>query len=224
MIAANSRLDAPSASSDRSKRSRETVGSPASIFATRDWLDLIDLAISTCVTPRACRRAFSPSASRSRSSTYAASSSESPRNSLAVPTFQPLLSSLFRWLSRIVILLETSTGSVDHLSWCRFSFLWENLEDHNRISVNSVDNSPVVARVSNTQFVAVLPDNRHRPGLRHPKGIPTLQLAQQEPCLNPCHLRKWRSFNFTMKPNNRFVFWAHLKEYMSILTYTQIAT
>jgi hypothetical protein len=27
-----------------------------------------------------------------------------------------------------------------------------------------------------------------------------------------------------MKPNNRFVFWAHLKEYMSILTYTQIAT
>jgi hypothetical protein len=40
MIAASSRFDAPSAKSDLTSRSRDTVGSPASIFATRDRLSL----------------------------------------------------------------------------------------------------------------------------------------------------------------------------------------
>ena len=41
---ASSRFEVPSAKRERTSRSRETVGSPASIFATLDWLDLIILA------------------------------------------------------------------------------------------------------------------------------------------------------------------------------------
>src|SRR5277367_488261 len=66
MIVANSRLDVPSANSDLTSRSSDTVGSPASILATRDWLDLMARASPTCVTPRACRRVLRPSASFSR--------------------------------------------------------------------------------------------------------------------------------------------------------------
>jgi hypothetical protein len=43
---ARSRVDAPSASSDRISRSRETDGSPPSILATRDWLEWIIRASS----------------------------------------------------------------------------------------------------------------------------------------------------------------------------------
>src|SRR6266566_10015221 len=39
MIAASSRFDVPSASSDFTNKSSETVGSPASILATLDWLE-----------------------------------------------------------------------------------------------------------------------------------------------------------------------------------------
>ena len=205
-------------------RSSDTVGSPASIFATRDWLDLIDFAISTWVTPRACRRAFSPSARRRRSSTYAASSSDRLRNSLAVPTFQPLLSSLFRWLSRTVILLKAATGYVDHLFWGRRGFLRENLKNQYCVPVNSIDDAPVAASVRNTQLIASLPYARHWPGLWHSEGISALQLAQQESRLNPRHLGKWWGFNLTMKPNKRLVFRAHVAEYMSGLTYAQVAT
>src|SRR5271170_7622309 len=66
MIVANSRLDVPRAKSDFTSRSSDTVGSPASILATRDWLDLMARARPSWVTPRACRRVFSPSASFSR--------------------------------------------------------------------------------------------------------------------------------------------------------------
>lgn len=40
----------PRASNDRIIRSRETEGSPVSSLAARDWLDLITLASSTCVS------------------------------------------------------------------------------------------------------------------------------------------------------------------------------
>src|SRR4030042_6048887 len=41
---ANSFSDDPRARSDRTRRSSDTVGSAASIFATRDWLELQSLA------------------------------------------------------------------------------------------------------------------------------------------------------------------------------------
>ena len=184
MIAASSRFDAPRASSDRSMRSRDTVGSPASIFATRDWLDLMDLAISTWVTPCACRRAFMPAARRMRSSTYAASSSDRPSKSLAVPIRHPLLSSLFRLLSRIFILLKAATRCVDHLFGGRSGLLGENLKNHYRIAVNAIDDSLVATNVRDPQLMALPFDARHRCGLRHSKGVSALQLTQQEACLN----------------------------------------
>ncbi len=49
MMPARSCLDVPSASSDLTSKSIETEGSPASILAIRDWLELRSLANSTCV-------------------------------------------------------------------------------------------------------------------------------------------------------------------------------
>src|SRR3990172_5768571 len=46
MILESSRLEVPKARSDRISRSRDTDGSPASIFATRDLLDFSALARS----------------------------------------------------------------------------------------------------------------------------------------------------------------------------------
>jgi hypothetical protein len=92
MIRDNSRREAPSVSSDLIRRSSETDGSPASILAIRDWLDWSRLASSACVRFRRRRHSRNPSASRTLSSTYAASSAVIRRNSWAVPTFQPLAS------------------------------------------------------------------------------------------------------------------------------------
>jgi hypothetical protein len=47
-----SRRETPSTSSVRTRRSIDTLGSPASIFAFRDWLELTFFASSTCVTRR----------------------------------------------------------------------------------------------------------------------------------------------------------------------------
>jgi hypothetical protein len=137
---------------------------------------------------------------------------------LVVPTFQPLLSSLFRWLSRIVILLEAATRYVDHLFWGRFGFLSENLKNQYYVSVYSINNSPVAASVHNAQLMATPSNARQPPRLWHSKGISSLQLAQQESCLNPGCLGKWRSFHLAMKPNKGFVLRAHMLKYMSALT------
>ena len=105
MVLARSRLEAPNASSDRISRSSETVGSPPSIFATRDWLERIRLAKAVWVRFCFRRRSFRLSANRSLSSTYAASSSESPRNSWTPPTRHPFFSSLCFLLRRIIVSL-----------------------------------------------------------------------------------------------------------------------
>lgn len=44
IVRPNSFLDTPSASNDFNSKSIDTVGSPASIFATLDWLDAIAFA------------------------------------------------------------------------------------------------------------------------------------------------------------------------------------
>src|SRR4030067_2658883 len=49
---ANSFSDDPTARSDRTRRSRDTVGSAASIFATRDWLAPQSFASVSCGNPR----------------------------------------------------------------------------------------------------------------------------------------------------------------------------
>jgi len=90
----NSFFETPSASKDLMRRSMETAGSPASIFAIRDWLDFMILASSDWVSLLLTRFAFNLSLSANFSSIYAISSTESPRNSSAAPNFHPFLSSL----------------------------------------------------------------------------------------------------------------------------------
>ncbi len=85
---------APSTRSERTRRSMDTVASEASIFAIRDWLDLNCFARPSCVSRKESRRSLMPLASASLISIRAASSPVRPRNSLAVPSFHPALSSL----------------------------------------------------------------------------------------------------------------------------------
>jgi hypothetical protein len=113
MICDSSRSVVPRAMSERIKRSNETDGSPASILATRDWLDSSFAARSSCDRPFRCRLCLKPAASLIFNSMYAASSSERPKNSLMEPTFQPFARKRFAFayalsysLSR---LLHTST-------------------------------------------------------------------------------------------------------------------
>jgi len=69
-----------------------TDGSPASIFATRDWLDPSMRPNCSWVSfrfDRSCRTALARASFRS---TTASSAAVSPRKSLADPTFQPAFS------------------------------------------------------------------------------------------------------------------------------------
>ena len=69
MSLARSRFDMPRASNERTSRSSETDGSPASILATRDWLERRARARSACVSRRRSRRSRKPCESRTRNST-----------------------------------------------------------------------------------------------------------------------------------------------------------
>ena len=80
---------APATNRARINRSIETAGSLASILATRDWLERRRFAKSLWERPWSIRHFFRLSLNVSLSSTNAASSSDSARNSLTEPTFQP---------------------------------------------------------------------------------------------------------------------------------------
>src|ERR1700735_5258478 len=161
MIVANSRLDVPSASSDLTSRSSDTVGSPASILATRDWLDLMARASPTCVTPRACRRGFRTPAGFRRRLTEDFSSSVIPRNSFGVPILQPLDSSFLRLLSRTVVLLQTLAARCNYGLGRSTGLLREDLQNYNGVGINPVDHPPVTAGANDSQLVASRGDAWH---------------------------------------------------------------
>ena len=199
MMAARSRFDAPSASSDLMRRSSETVGSPASIFATRDWLDFSEAASATCVMPRDVRRSLSPSASFSRSSMYASSSSVRPRKSLTVPKTHPFFCSFFRLLSFILVVtavpLEALFAHLNQTFRRLLGLLGKDRENQNGISVNAVNHSPICLGIVDPQFMAARPNRRH--GLRfwHSKRLSLLEAAQQKPDLHSCDWGKRRSLD-----------------------------
>ena len=85
----------PAIASDRIRRSSDTAGSPASIFATRDWLEPSASASAVCDKRRARRRVRSAWASATRISMITFSASLNPRNCWTVPTRQPARSSRF---------------------------------------------------------------------------------------------------------------------------------
>lgn len=78
---------------DAADGSTETLGSPASIFATRDWLEPRRSATSVWVWPRDFLFFVSRAARERWSSMYSTSSWVRSRKSLAEPNFQPLASS-----------------------------------------------------------------------------------------------------------------------------------
>jgi len=178
MILDSSRLEVPKARSDRTIRSRETDGSPASILATRDWLDLTSLASSACFSRRFRRRSLRLCASRILSSMYAASSSESPRNSLVVPIRQPLASSFFRFPSRIVIFPEPSPAGFDYVFGRCPSFFAEDLQDYDGIWVSPIDKAPCRLAIFDPQLVASWSYGRHRPRVWHLEALASLKAAQ----------------------------------------------
>src|SRR5437867_2565221 len=163
MVRARSRFDAPRARSERIKRSMETDGSPPSIFATRDWLERSSFARSVWLRFRFCRRRLRLSASRSRNSTYAASSSDRPRNSCAVPNLQPFASSLCFLLLRILVFLQSPATSVQDRGRRLGGLLREYLGNNDRVRIDSIDDAPRNSLVYDPQLVASRPNGRHRP-------------------------------------------------------------
>ena len=167
MMRDNSRREAPRTSSDLTSRSNETDGSPASILATRDWLEWSRLASWAWVRFRRRRQSRRPIASRTLSSTYAASPALSPRNSRAVPTFQPLASRRRRFSSRTVILPQSADACVDDWLRRRPSGLGEDRQNDNGVGIGAVHDPPIGFGVSNSQFVTARTHDWHRPRVRH---------------------------------------------------------
>src|SRR2546426_8935620 len=143
MIRDSSRVEAPTAKSERMSRPGETEGPPASILAIRDWLDLSALARATWVKRRRRRRSLRLWARRSLSSMYAAPSFDSPSNSLGVPTLHPFASSRRFLASRILVELpELSLAGLNHRFRGRPGPLAENLQDDDCVRGHVVDDPP----------------------------------------------------------------------------------
>jgi len=209
MILEISRSEVPRARRDRINRSSETDGSPASILAMRDWLDLSTFARSACESRFRCRRSRRPSASRILSSMYADSSLESRRNSLTLPIFQPLASNRLFFSSRIFILLKSSFARLNDGSRCLRGLFAEDFQDHDGIRLDSVHNAPRGVGVIDAQLVAPRPNGRHGPGVRHSKQLAPLQTSQQISRLHSGSLGERWGLDFSVQPNKRFVAWAH---------------
>ena len=139
---ATSRREAPRVSIDLISKSRDTLGSPASIFATLDWLEEMAFAKAACVRRCFFRRSFSALPRISLSSITATSSSDNPRNSAAVPNRQPFVFSTLRLLCRNVIVSTSCLTGFNHVSRCSACFLLEHLQYYDGVRVDSINNSP----------------------------------------------------------------------------------
>ena len=190
-------------------RSIDTDGSPASIFAIRDWLDLSALARDIWVSRRRCLRSFRLWARRSLRSTYAASSSDNPRKSFAVPIFQPLASSRRFFTSRMCVLLQPSLAGRNHGCGRGPRLLREHVQDHDRIRGYVVHDSPRRGAVLDSQFVATRSDRGHGSRLGHGQGSTLLQAAQEVAHLQPCGMREGRALDLSVQPGERLVGRAH---------------
>src|SRR5213594_5041281 len=71
-----------------------------------------------------------------------ASSSVSPRNSRALPTFQPFASRRLLFSSCTIVLPEPLPTGIDDGLGRRLGLLAEDLQDHNGIGIHAVEDSP----------------------------------------------------------------------------------
>ena len=209
-----SELVDPAVKSDRIKRSIDTDGSPASILATRDWLDLMRRASAACERFLFNRRRLSSRAKETRTSTKAASASVRPRNSLASATFQPARWS-FSFLSfRIstsstsldyIVSLQAVLAPVDDRLWRLPRFLGEHLQNDYGVRIDPKDNAPRYAFVVDPQFSASRSDLGQCLATWHPEVLPLLQHPEQESCFPPGRIGKWRALDLSVQPDKRFI-------------------
>ena len=140
----------------------ETEGFPASIFATRDWLDFSNRASCAWVSLRRARRSLSPWLRISFSSTRASSALESPRSSRTVPIFHRARSRrvfivLFHGvrasLRRFVVHSQAAAVGDDPV-WGLAGGLGKDVSYDHRIRVDSVHDPPVVPGIFDTKLMA----------------------------------------------------------------------
>jgi hypothetical protein len=221
MAFARSCVEAPRANSDRIKRSRETDTSPASIFATLDWLDRSSRATWLCVKWRRRRRRRSESASRSFSSMNAASSSDSPRNSRVSPTRQPLASIRFLLGSRIVVLPKSPATGLNDPVWGGWRLLAEYLGDHDGVRIDSVHETPGLALIVDPKFVAPRANRGHGQRVGHRQAFAALEPTKQQTSFESGYAREWWGLDLALKPDQGPVDAVHSPQCMSLLTYGQ---
>src|ERR1051325_6665013 len=171
MALAMSFFFAPAASKALIKRSRETVGSLASIFATRDWLERRRLASSLCDKPLLMRHSFKLALSASLTSTKAVSSGVRLRKSRVEPTFHPAASSFLRLSAFIIFLFARFGGFVGvqaAFAICNYvlrrlsSCLAKNLKNDYSVAINPINDPPALLLIRYTQFVTRRAYTRHR--------------------------------------------------------------
>jgi hypothetical protein len=209
MIRDNSRREVPRTSNDLISRSSDTEGSPASIFAMRDWLDRRRCARAAWVRLPRARRSRRPMASRTLRSIYAASSALRRRNSRAVPTLHPCASSLRRFCLRTVILLQSSGACLDNGLRRRSRLLAEYFQNHHGVGVRPVHDSPVCSGITDPKLVTSRAHNGHRPRPRQAKRLPLLQQTKQITGLDPGSLGEWRRLDLAAEPHERPVARCH---------------
>src|SRR3990172_5323112 len=190
MTAASSLRVVPMASRERIRRSMETEGSPASILATRDWLEPSSFASWPWESRLRARRSLSRRLSVSFSSTRAASASVRPKNSVTLPTVQPARrrrSRLFLFMGstslRLVVHPETAPTVLNDPVRGLPARFGKDLQNHDGVGVDPINDAPVVSAVSNTQLSSPPPHPSHNPRMRHPEVLAHLQPAQEAPRL-----------------------------------------
>jgi hypothetical protein len=100
---------------------------------------------------------------------------------------------------------ESSPTIGNHSRWGLRRRLLKDVDNHDRIGIQTIDQPPRLARIDDAQFMATRPDGRHRAGVGHPQLHAPLQAAQQQSSFDAGGRgERWR-LDFTAQPDERFV-------------------
>lgn len=120
----------------------------------------------------------------------------------------------------MIVLFQSFPARSDDVRWCSPGFLAEHFQDHDGVSIDAVDDSPILAVIANSQFMATCPDRRQGPRMRHGQRFAVLQQAEPESGRNPRLLRKRRRLDLSLQPDQGLIAQAHVRShYMSKVTY-----
>src|SRR5207249_3850924 len=213
MVLARSAGLTPRTSRELTNRSIETDGSPASILATRDWLECRRLASSICETPRRWRRSRRLLLKDSFISMSAASASDRPKNSCTDPTAHPAALSFSRLDFFIASFLDRRSDGRSRAAGVRMrqspaaasvgSFS-EDLQHDDGIRIGPVHDAKRPGDIVDAQFMASRPNGRHRTRIRKRQRFAALQQSQQVTAFDSGFLGKGRCLDFAAQPDDRF--------------------